>query len=204
MSDRRHVRAGNDDRERVAEQLRTAVSEGRIDFEELTERIDLAYAARTLGELDQVVADLPRFSSALPVVSGEEGAEDELQLHTISRKLRQEGRWRVPTRISARVGRGGRVRIDFTTADCPHREVFVDVEVTSWFGDIVIVVPRGWRVDDREVVRRSMGAVHNRPMVPLASDGVIVRLTGHVKTGDVWVRYRRAQPGDAHDIHSTT
>ncbi|MEV6987354.1 hypothetical protein AB0M95_39705, partial [Sphaerisporangium sp. NPDC051017] len=66
------------------------------------------------------------------------------------------------------------------------------VEVTSWFGDIVIVVPRGWRVDDREVVRRSMGPVHNRPRGPLASDDVTVRLTGYVKTGDIWVRYRPA------------
>ncbi|MEV6984661.1 DUF1707 domain-containing protein, partial [Sphaerisporangium sp. NPDC051017] len=99
MIDRRHVRAGDDDRERVAEQLRIALSEGRIDFEELTERIDRTYAARTLGELDQVVADLPQSSSAL--VSGGEVAGAELRLHTISGKLRQEGRWRVPPRISA-------------------------------------------------------------------------------------------------------
>ncbi|MEV6987611.1 DUF1707 domain-containing protein, partial [Sphaerisporangium sp. NPDC051017] len=99
MIDRQHVRAGDDDRERVAEQLRIAVSEGRIDFEELTERIDRTYAARTLGELDQVVADLPQSSSAL--VSAGEVAGAELRLHTISGKLRQEGRWRVPPRISA-------------------------------------------------------------------------------------------------------
>ncbi|TKK80769.1 DUF1707 domain-containing protein [Herbidospora galbida] len=182
MTDRRHLRAAHADRERVAEQLRVAVVEGRIDLDELNERIDLTYAARTLGELELVVADLP--------ADGEVAAAG-LELHTVDGNIRQEGRWLVPSRISARVGLGGRVRIDFTAADCVHREVVVDIDATSWFGDIVIVVPRGWKVDDTEVVRLTGGSVHNLRGVNLAPDGVVVRLTGQVKTGDVWVRYRK-------------
>ena len=62
--------------------------------------------------------------------------------------------------------------------------------ITSWFGDVILIVPPGWIVRDDEVVRRWMGAVFNRPPVALAHDGVVIRLTGFVKTGDVWVRYR--------------
>jgi Flp pilus assembly protein TadB len=53
------MRAGDADRERYVEQLRHAHSEGRLDLEELQTRVDRAYAARTFGELDQLVSDLP-------------------------------------------------------------------------------------------------------------------------------------------------
>ncbi|MEV4167234.1 DUF1707 SHOCT-like domain-containing protein [Nonomuraea dietziae] len=196
MTDHREVRASDHDRDRVAEVLRVAVGEGRITLEEFNERVDRTYSARTLGELDEVVADLPgpgalsepTRAAPLPVPVG----GDTLLLHTTSGRVGQAGRWSVPPYLSAKAGRWGKVRIDFTSADCPHREVLLDIEITSWFGDIVVVVPRGWVVRDEEVVRRWMGAVYNRPPVPLAPDGVTVRLTGYVQTGDVWVRYRRA------------
>lgn len=194
MTDHREVRAGDRDRERVAEMLRVAVTEGRITLEELEERVDRAYTARTLGDLDDVIADLPRFdlpgapTAQLATLPG----ADVLQLHTRSGRLEQVGRWVVPERMSAKAGRWGKVRIDFTAAECPHREVLIDVEITSWFGDIVLVVPHGWWVSDEQVLRRWLGSVHNHPPVPLAPGGVTLRLTGYVQTGDVWVRYRRA------------
>ncbi|MEZ7123981.1 DUF1707 domain-containing protein [Nonomuraea sp. AD125B] len=189
MTDHRELRAGDRDRERVAELLRVAVAEGRITLEELHERVDRAYAARTLGDLDGVVADLP--VPGVPARPAPSEAGGGLELHTVGGRVEQAGRRTVPAYISARAGRWGKARIDFTRADCPHGEVVLDVEITSWFGDIVVVVPRGWRVRDEDVVRRRLGAVHNHPPVPLAADGVTVRLTGYVQTGDVWVRYRR-------------
>ena len=53
------LRAGNVDRERVVAQLNTAFSEGRLDVAELDERVAAAYAAKTLGELVPLTADLP-------------------------------------------------------------------------------------------------------------------------------------------------
>jgi hypothetical protein len=53
------MRAGNADRERVVAQLNTAFSEGRLDVGELDERVSAAYAAKTLGELVPLTADLP-------------------------------------------------------------------------------------------------------------------------------------------------
>ena len=53
------MRAGNDDRERVVGRLNTAFAEGRLDVGELDERVAAAYAAKTLGELVPLTADLP-------------------------------------------------------------------------------------------------------------------------------------------------
>ncbi|MEU5687528.1 DUF1707 SHOCT-like domain-containing protein [Streptomyces venezuelae] len=53
------LRASDADRERVAEQLRDAVAEGRLDMTEFDERLDATYKARTYGELEPLTRDLP-------------------------------------------------------------------------------------------------------------------------------------------------
>ena len=60
----RSLRVGDSDREQVAEILRDQHVAGRIDTEELQERIDRCYAAKTYGELDALVADLPAHEDA--------------------------------------------------------------------------------------------------------------------------------------------
>lgn len=56
---RDQIRAGNDDREKVVKQLNDAFSEGRLELSELEERVSAAYAAKTIGELRPLTADLP-------------------------------------------------------------------------------------------------------------------------------------------------
>lgn len=46
--------------------LRENYSEGRITLEELQERLDRAYAGKTLGELDTLTADLPAAAAVPP------------------------------------------------------------------------------------------------------------------------------------------
>jgi hypothetical protein len=53
------LRAADEDRERVAEILREEHIAGRLDTDELQERLDRCYAAKTYGELHELVADLP-------------------------------------------------------------------------------------------------------------------------------------------------
>lgn len=59
------MRASDADREAVADRLRDAHVEGRLSLEEFQERLDRALAAKTLGELAGVTADLPASSAAL-------------------------------------------------------------------------------------------------------------------------------------------
>ncbi len=51
--------ASDADRDRAAERLRAATAEGRLTSEELEERLERAFSARTDAELEPLVADLP-------------------------------------------------------------------------------------------------------------------------------------------------
>ena len=53
------LRAADADREAVTERLRQAAAEGRLEPDELEDRVHTALRARTYGELDLVLADLP-------------------------------------------------------------------------------------------------------------------------------------------------
>src|SRR5215210_5611871 len=54
------LRASDADREHHAELLREHAAQGRLTVDELEERLDRVYAARTHAELAPLVADLPR------------------------------------------------------------------------------------------------------------------------------------------------
>ena len=56
---RDEMRAGDGDRQAVADRLKSALDEGRLDLHEYDERLRQAYAAKTYGELDSLVTDLP-------------------------------------------------------------------------------------------------------------------------------------------------
>jgi hypothetical protein len=53
------LRASDADRERTAQMLREHHAVGRLTAEEFNDRLEKAFEARTLGELDEVLADLP-------------------------------------------------------------------------------------------------------------------------------------------------
>lgn len=55
-----NVRVGDADRESVAVQLREHFAEGRLTLEELNERLDQAFAAKTRADLNTVMRDLPQ------------------------------------------------------------------------------------------------------------------------------------------------
>ena len=53
------MRASDDDRDRAASLLREHHAAGRLTIEEFQERLDAAYRSKTLGEIDELMADLP-------------------------------------------------------------------------------------------------------------------------------------------------
>lgn len=59
MTADRRMRASDQDRENAVELLREAYAAGRLTREELDERSDAAYSARTWGELADLTFDLP-------------------------------------------------------------------------------------------------------------------------------------------------
>ena len=57
--ERGKMRAADADRDRVAERLNMAYSEGRLSKDEYDGRLENALSARTYADLDQLVSDLP-------------------------------------------------------------------------------------------------------------------------------------------------
>jgi len=53
------LRASDGERESVVTQLREHGAAGRLDIDELEQRVGAAYAARTHGELEALLSDLP-------------------------------------------------------------------------------------------------------------------------------------------------
>lgn len=68
MEGREGMRAADADRQAVAERLRAALDEGRLDLHEYDERLQRAYAARTYADLDGLLTDLPPVTP--PAASG--------------------------------------------------------------------------------------------------------------------------------------
>ncbi|UQA97798.1 DUF1707 domain-containing protein [Streptomyces halobius] len=138
------MRASDADRDRVAEILREALAEGRLDAEEHAERIDLVYRAKTMGELEPVVRDLPGAGGGRPQFSpgayaSASGAPlPDQNLVAIFSASTRKGRWRVPARINT-VAIFGSVEIDLTEAVFPQQQIRINV--TAVFGSVEIRVP---------------------------------------------------------------
>jgi hypothetical protein len=63
---REQMRAADADRQQVADQLRLALEEGRLDLAEYDERLRDAYGAKTYGDLDRLLNDLPNAAPVVP------------------------------------------------------------------------------------------------------------------------------------------
>jgi hypothetical protein len=138
------VRASDADRDRVADILREALAEGRLDAEEHSERLDGVYAAKTMGQLEPLVRDLPQ-PGARPAAAPARGDEDEPPGRSsadhavaIFSGASRKGRWRITRKLNAFACFGG-VEIDLTKAVFEHREVVINA--TAIFGGIDIRVP---------------------------------------------------------------
>src|SRR5215471_2576562 len=107
----RDLRASDADRDRVLAMLSEAMSDGRLTADEHAERVQRAIAARTLGELAELTADLA-VSSAQPV-----RLDGGKVIAGIFGPARRDGRWVVPESLSV-TAMFGEVEIDFTRLTC--------------------------------------------------------------------------------------
>ena len=176
------LRASHTDREAVAERLREAAGDGRIDLDELEERLEKAFAAKTYGELEPLTADLPSpYQAQQPAVE----AREPLVLKTGAGDIVQDGYWVVPSRINA-LSRLGNIKIDFSQAECRVSEVILDVN--AGIGNVTVIVPHGWSVRTHSL-KVSVGSVRNRATEPPTPGSPTVELTGRAALGDVRIRY---------------
>ncbi|MFF7363520.1 DUF1707 domain-containing protein [Streptomyces sp. NPDC008125] len=140
------LRASDADRDRIADILREAVAEGRLTAEEHAERVELVYRAKTVGELEPLVGDLPATGSPAPgraaaspfaAEAGTASADAEKLVAVFSSATRR-GRWRVGGRTHA-FALFGTVEIDLTEALFGQRLTVINA--TSIFGNVEVKVP---------------------------------------------------------------
>jgi hypothetical protein len=93
------MRIGDADRDAVARELREHWSLGRLDAEELETRLETAYRAKTRGDMDALIADLPELqASPTPkrqrfFLPGVAAFHEERRLHA-SLRVAYDAAWR--------------------------------------------------------------------------------------------------------------
>ncbi|HEY0530215.1 MAG TPA: DUF1707 domain-containing protein [Actinoplanes sp.] len=70
------LRAADTDRQKIADQLKAALDEGRLSLLEYDDRVGQAYAARTYADLLTLVDDLPRPGVSAAEVAARRAADD--------------------------------------------------------------------------------------------------------------------------------
>jgi hypothetical protein len=174
------LRMSDADRERVAARLRAAFGEGRLSPEEFDERLSGVLAARTFGEVQPLVADLPGAPVSVP-------APEDAELRATATKLRRSGPWVVARRLRVNA-KAAPVKLDFTDALIAHRVVEIDLNVS--FGGTTLVLPRGASVDIENVeLIASPARVRGVPII--AGDGRRFVVRGRQLGGRLFVRHRR-------------
>ncbi|HWG63070.1 MAG TPA: DUF1707 domain-containing protein [Streptosporangiaceae bacterium] len=139
-------RVSDTDRENTAEVLRVAAGDGRITFDELDERLGVAYAAKTYADLSEVTRDLPGSpprpaSFPLARLGGSPGSAASV---AIMSEVQRTGSWVVPQAYSAVAIMGG-VRLDLREARFSEPEV--TIQALALMGSVDVVVPSDIEVD---------------------------------------------------------
>lgn len=161
------LRVSDAEREAVVARLNDATGEGRLTLEEFSERVSQALAARTRGDLDLVVRDLPVPSGSLRPVAGVGVASGPVAQITPIGSVKRSGRWRLDrdTKLGTVVGS---VKLDLRHAEIAAAEVNLHVEAIV--GSVKVWVPSGIGVvvDGHSVLgSRSVAEDSPRPGAPL-------------------------------------
>jgi hypothetical protein len=191
------LRASDADRDRVADILRDALAEGRLTPEEHSQRLDLAYAAKTVGELQPLVRDLPAVhSAATPAppaapaayAEGPDPRAENPNLVGILGGSERKGRWRVGHRINAVAIMGG-VVIDLSEATFTSPELVINC--TAIMGGVEIRVPRN--VTLRGGVLGVMGGADITTQESEHPNAPVVRIQGFALMGGVEAKPKRGK-----------
>ena len=135
------VRASDAEREQVLAELREHSAQGRLTLEEFSQRVDEAYSAKTLAELEDVKRELPAVSAA-PAARPRRKARRWLV--SIMGGADRRGRWRVPRKLAVLSLMGGS-DLDLRQAQIEDDEV--TITVFSIMGGTDVYVPEGVEVD---------------------------------------------------------
>ncbi|WP_236790358.1 DUF1707 domain-containing protein [Amycolatopsis sp. GM8] len=188
-TDPRNLRVSDEEREHVVAVLQKAIGRGMIDLDEFTERTDIALAARTRGELNAVLVDIPglmnrELGAPPPTVS----SDRRLVLSAKYSSLVRNGRWLVPPEIVVQ-NKYGSTKLDFSDAQVPSPTVHIDLDC-KW-GSIEVVIPEQASVDLNAITEIKYGSLEDKT----GSDGrpgtPRLVFSGRVHGGSLTIRHPR-------------
>ncbi|WP_351226177.1 DUF1707 domain-containing protein [Streptomyces sp. NPDC002133] len=196
------IRASDADRDRIADILREALAEGRLDAEEHSDRIDAVYRAKTVGELEPIVRDLPSATrpprpAPASYAYGPEVPDGPTEsLVAIFSSSTRKGRWRVGARTNA-FALFGNVEIDLTEAMFGQRLTVINA--TSIFGNVEVRVP-----ENISLRGSGSGVFGNFEVVTLEAadpEAPVVVVNGYSVFGNVEAKPKRGKLiTDLHDL----
>lgn len=207
----RDLRVTDAEREHVGRLLQRAVGQGMLSLGEFTERMDTALAARTRGELNAVLVDLPGMqidpaytngvhpsvvaapapgpavgtpAAATPAVGGHP-AQHPLVIRGRMSTVTRKGRWNVPPALVLD-SRMGSSTLDFTEAVMQTQVVHLTVD--DYCGSVTLVLPPEATADLNDVDTVA-GSVSNKVRTgpPYGPMHLVVR--GRVRFGSITARY---------------
>lgn len=201
--DPKDLRVSDGERAHVLALLEKATGRGLIDLAEFSDRSATVVAARTRGELNAVLLDLPGLVIAGRTVAqaGQQASADPAPSFPLgpgrsvpalqltgwgSRDFK--GYWVAPARIVI----GGPVastRLNFTSAQLTSRDVTIEFQNNA-YGSVELIVPDGSAVRFDGLQMRS-GGVDNRVRPGFGSGVLNLTLTGVKRGGSVLIRYPR-------------
>ena len=185
------LRASDADRDHVAALLGQALAEGRLDAQEHAERLEDVYAAKTLGQLRPLVADLP-VSFAPPTAGGVPSSRPDYgslasvpttdAVMAVFGEQKRRGRWLVRNGLDAKAIFGS-VELDLTEAVLEQREL--NISATAICGEIKLIVPDGVMVVNEGTAilgERNMSLSQEQPYT---AETPIVHVRGFTLFGSV-------------------
>ncbi|MEO7731724.1 MAG: LiaF domain-containing protein [Kofleriaceae bacterium] len=183
-----------DRREQVITHLADGYAQDLFDVDELERRLDLAHGARSVAELEALVADLAPVTTTALVVAGPTAIDDPNRLavkkqRVIMSSVERRGRWSVPRALDLRVF-WGNAELDFRDASLGAGVTTIHVGVLM--GNVEVILPPNLGIDVD--VSSFAGAVTERHRVPPDDDPTrpLIRITGTVRFGNLEVTTRLA------------
>jgi len=186
------LRISDADRHQVAEILREAAGEGRLDIDELDQRLEATYAARTYADLVPITFDLPSHPYARPVPARPPaaspqvvpGPDKENHLAILS-GLSRKGVWVVPRHLSILAMMGG-AELDLRRAKYAAPEV--TITVNAFMGGASVIVGPDVRVQMEGIgIMGGFSGPSGLVEADLAEGSPVVRVNGVAIWGGVSV-----------------
>jgi hypothetical protein len=198
------MRISDADRNRVAEVLREAAGEGRLDLDELDERLGWTFAAKTYADLVPITADLavPRVAPtgpSAPLPTGVPAAEHASST-SIMGECQRRGAWQVPEQHAA-FALMGSITLDLRQAVLSARETTINANAVM--GEIKIIIPAHMHaVVDGTPIMGDYGQAKDKVPAEIGPDSPTIRVKGVALMGSVQV-VRQPPPGTPRRILGT-